>query len=141
MMRDNGRGDIPSAPAREDASLGDLFAKLTRELTALVRQEIALASTELSQKASQAGRSVGMLAVGGLIAYAGFLAVIAAVVILLAHVIDWWLAASVVGIVVAGAGYVLVRRSLNTLQHMDFAPHQTVATLKEDLAWAKDQTT
>jgi len=141
MMRDNGRGDIPGAPARDIASLGDLFAKLTREMTALVRQEIALANTELSQKASQVGRSVGILAVGGLIAYAGFLAVIAAVVILLAHVIEWWLAAFIVGVVIAGAGYGLVRRSLNTLQHLDFAPRQTVATLKEDLAWAKDQTT
>jgi len=140
-MRENNRSSSPNSPPRPDASLGELFSNLTREMTALVRQEIALATTEVGRNVSQAGRSIGILAMGGLVAYAGLLAIVAAVIILLAHVIEWWLAALLVGIAVAGIGYLLVRRALTALQHLDFAPHQTVATLKEDLAWAKDQTT
>jgi hypothetical protein len=141
MMRENSRSAAPHSPPRPDASLGELFSNLTREMTALVRQEIALATTEVGRNVTQAGRSVGILAMGGLVAYGGLLAIIAAVIILLAHVIEWWLAALLVGLAVAGIGYLLVRRALKTLQELDFAPRQTVATLKEDLEWAKDQTT
>jgi hypothetical protein len=140
-MRENNRSPAPHSPTRPDASLGELFSNLTREMTALVRQEMALATTEVGRNARQAGRSIGILAMGGLVAYGGFLAIVAALIILLAHVIEWWLAAFLVGLVVAGIGYVLVRRALTALQQLDFAPRQTVATLKEDLAWAKDQTT
>jgi len=140
-MRENGRSVASHSPTKPEASLGELFSNLTREMTALVRQEVALATTELGRKATEASRSVGILAVGGLIVYGGFLAIIAAVIILLAHVIEWWLAAFLVGVVVAGIGSLLAYRALKALQHLDFAPRQTVATLKEDLAWAKDQTT
>ena len=59
---------------RDERSLGELFGDLIQELTTLVRQEIALARTELGQKAAQVGRNVGFLALGGAVAYAGFLA-------------------------------------------------------------------
>jgi len=141
MTRENGHpGEVGSSP-RAEPSLGELFTDLTREMTALIRQEATLASTELSRKVTLAGRSVGMLALGGFVVYAGFLAMMAAGIIILAHFIEWWVAALIVGLIVAGGGYLLVRRSLDALRHLDLAPRQTVATLKEDLAWAKDQTT
>jgi hypothetical protein len=124
-----------------EPSLGELFAELTREMTTLVRQEVRLAGTEVSQKITGVGRHLGMLAAGGLIAYAGFLALVAAIVMLLANVIAWWLSALIVGLVVAGIGYFMVRRGMDALKQMDLMPRQTVATIKEDIAWAKDQTT
>ncbi|MBV9280670.1 MAG: phage holin family protein, partial [Chloroflexi bacterium] len=39
--------------AREDRSLGELFAELSRETTTLVRQEVELAKTEMTQKATR----------------------------------------------------------------------------------------
>jgi hypothetical protein len=124
-----------------EPSLGELFAELTREMTTLVRQEVRLAGTEVSQKVTGVGRHIGMLAAGGLIAYAGFLALVAAIVMLLANVIAWWLSALIVGLVVAGIGYFMVRRGMDALKQVDLMPRQTVATIKEDIAWAKDQTT
>jgi hypothetical protein len=124
-----------------EPSLGELFAELTREMTTLVRQEVRLAGTEVSQKVTGVGRHIGVLAAGGLIAYAGFLAIIAAIVMLLANVIAWWLSALIVGLVVAGIGYFMVRRGVDALKQVDLMPRQTVATIKEDIAWAKDQTT
>jgi uncharacterized membrane protein len=69
---------------RDDRSLGELFGELTREITALVRQEAALAKTEISQKAANLARQVGMMAIGGFLAYAGLLAILAAIIITLA---------------------------------------------------------
>jgi xanthine/uracil permease len=125
--------------AKADRSLGELFGDLTRELTTLVRQEIALATTEMSQKASTVGKNVAYLAVGGLVAYAGLLAIIAAVILALGNFIPLWLSALVVGLVVAGIGYMLVQQGMTALKQADLTPRQTVETLKEDAEWAKQQ--
>src|SRR5215210_754534 len=103
--------------SRDDRSLGDLFAELAQETSTLVRQEVNLAKTEMSQKASRAGRRIGILAAGGAVAYAGLLAILAAVIVLLNNVMPLWVSALLVGLVVAVVGYLLlVRRALDALK-------------------------
>lgn len=127
--------------ARDDRSLGELFAELTRETTTLVRQEVALAKAEMSHKAAAVGKDIGFLAAGGLVLYAGFLALIAAIIIGLGQLgVTWWLSALLVGLVVAGIGGALVYMGINDLKRTSLAPQQTLDTLKEDTQWAKDQT-
>jgi hypothetical protein len=124
----------------EERSLGELFGDLARDTGTLVRQEVELAKTEMTQKASRAARDIGMLAAGGLVAYAGFLGILAAIVLgLVAAGLDAWLAALLVGAVVAAVGALLVQRGLSALKREELAPRQTVETLKEDAQWAKDQ--
>jgi len=125
---------------KDERSLGELFAELAQDTSTLVRKEVQLAKTEMSQKASRVGKDVGFLAAGGAVAYAGLLAVLAGVIVLLGQVIPMWLSALLVGLVVAGVGYFLVRRGLDALKREDLAPRQTIETLKEDQQWAKDQT-
>ncbi len=126
--------------SRDDRSLGELFAELAQETSTLVRQEVNLAKVEMSQKASRAGRHVRVLAAGGAVAYAGLLVILAAVIVLVDNVMPLWLSALLVGVVVAVVGYLLVRRALEALKREDFAPRETMETLKEDQQWAKDQT-
>ena len=126
---------------RDDRSLGELFSELAQETTTLVRQEVNLAKTEMTHKASTAGRHVGTLAAGGAVAYAWLLAILAGLIALLNALMPLWVAALLVGIVVAIVGYVLVRRALDALKREDFTPRETIETLKEDQRWAKDQTT
>lgn len=125
---------------QQERSLGDLFAELTRDTSTLVRKEIELAKTELGQKVSTAGKNVGFLAIGGAVAYAGVLALIGGVILLLAQALNsLWLSALLVGLVVAVAGYMLVQKGLTALRNVDLVPHKTIETLKEDKEWAKDQ--
>ncbi len=125
----------------DDRSLSELFSELTQETTTLVRQEVQLAKTEMSQKASRIGKDVGFLAAGGAVVYAGLLAIIAGVIFLLGLVIPLWLSALLVGIAVALTGYYfLVRKGLDALKQEDPVPRETIETLKEDKEWAKDQT-
>jgi hypothetical protein len=106
----------------------------------LVRQEVGLATTEVSHKASRAAGDVAAIAAGGLVAYAGFLAIVgAAIVALAAAGLEWWQAAALMGILVTVIGGVLIRRGLSALKHADLMPHETLQTLKEDTRWAKDQ--
>jgi hypothetical protein len=121
-------------------SLGELFAELASETTNLVRQEIQLAKTEVTHKATRAGKDVGMIGAGGALAYAGFLALIAALIIGLGQVIPMWLSALIVGLVVVGVGYMLIQRGLTALKNIDPTPRQTLETLQEDKEWVKEQT-
>ncbi len=126
--------------SKDERSLGELFSELARDTSTLVSQEITLAKTEMTQKASRVGKDVGFLAAGGAVAYAGLLAILAGVIVLLGQVIPMWLSALLVGLVVAGVGYFLIRKGLDALKREDLAPRQTIETLKEDQQWAKDQT-
>jgi xanthine/uracil permease len=125
----------------DNRSLGELFSELAQETSTLVRQEVTLAKTEMSHKASRAGKHIGVLAAGGAVAYAGLLAILAGVIVLLDNVMPLWVSALLVGVVVAIVGYLLVRRALDALKREDFAPRETIETLREDQQWAKDQTT
>lgn len=131
---------MQGSESKNDRSLGELFSELAQDTSKLVRQEVQLAKTEMGQKASRIGKDVGFLAAGGAVAYAGLLAILAGVIILLGQVIPTWLSALLVGVVVAGVGYFLVRRGFDALKREDLAPRQTIETLKEDQQWAKDQT-
>lgn len=123
----------------QDRSLGELFSELTREMSTLVRQEVSLAKVEMSGKAAQVGRDFGFLAAGAAVAYAGFLALVAALIIIVAHAMPWWLSALLVGLVISAVGAYLVWQGLENLKHANLAPSQTLDTLKEDTQWAKDQ--
>ncbi len=125
---------------KDERSLGELLGDLMQQTGTLVRQEMKLATTELSDKASRVGKDVGALAVGGAVAYAGFLALLAAIIIGLGQLgLPWWIAALIVGVVVVGIGGLMVQKGLTALKHQDMMPQQTITSLKEDQTWAKEQ--
>ena len=75
-----------------------------------------------------------------MVAYAGLLAILAGLIVLLGQVIPMWLSALLVGLVVVAVGYFLIKKGLDALRTEDVAPRQTMETLKEDGQWIKDQT-
>lgn len=125
---------------KEERSLGDLFSELASETGTLVRQEVALAQVELTNKATAVGKNVGYLVVGGAVAYAAALALIAAVILVLAtYVMPAWAAALVVAVIVGVVAFMMISSALAALKKTDLAPRETVETLKEDAQWLKDQ--
>lgn len=117
---------------REEKSLGELFGELTQELATLVRQELDLAKTEMSEKLGHITAQVGLIAAGGALAYAGVLAIVAAIVLLLGLAgLPLWLSALIVGIVVACIGGGLVYKAIGAIRHADMTPRQTVQTLRQ----------
>lgn len=124
---------------RDDRSLGELFGELARETSTLVRQEVNLARAEMTQQASQASRGVATLAVGGFVVYAGFLAFLAAVIAGLATLVQWWLAALIVALIVVVVGYAVVQSGLRALRQVSLVPTTTVQTLRDNAEWAKEQ--
>lgn len=139
-------GDDTGMEARQrpqDASLGELFSRLTQDTSQLIRQEVRLASREMTEKATAIGKNMGMLAAGGAVAYGGFLFLLGALTYGLMSLfgLPWWLSFLIVGVIAIVVGYFLVRRGIDALKHTQFTPQATVDTIKEDIAWAKEQTT
>ena len=125
---------------KDERTLGEMFAELSRETRTLVQQELQLAKTELTEKASKMGKGAGLIVGGGLIAYGGLLAIIAAMVfILIAIGLPPWAAALVGGVLVAGIGYLLIRVGLAALKPQELMPQKTIDTLKEYAQWLKAQ--
>lgn len=123
----------------ENLPLGDLLGDLATSMSNLVRQEVALAKVEITQKATYVGRNVGYLVIGGAVAYAALLAIIAAIIMLLAKVMPHWGSALIVGAVVGAIGWMLIGKAMAALQETDLTPRETVETLKEDATWMKQQ--
>src|SRR5580693_2866607 len=86
--------------ATADRSIAALLSDLASETGLLVRTELALLKAELSEKLGRAGQGVAALGAGALIAFSGWLALLAAAVLGLATVVPPWLAALIVALVV-----------------------------------------
>jgi hypothetical protein len=126
------------AYAPDARSLGDLFSDLTREITTLVRSELALARAEMSNKISRAAQHLGMIALGGVIALAGVFTLAACAVLLFVRAgLQPWAAALLVGLALAAVGALLANQALAALRREDLKPTETLETLKETTAWKR----
>jgi uncharacterized membrane protein len=127
---------------QQERSIGELFGQLSQDMTLLVRQEIQLARTEMSDKLSRLATNLVSVAAGGFVAYLGGLALVAALILAIRDLANISLAVSalIVGAILAIVGYVMLQRGMKELKRVDLAPRRTVETLKDDVQWAKEQT-
>ncbi|HEV3365552.1 MAG TPA: phage holin family protein [Acidimicrobiia bacterium] len=124
---------------RDDTSLGELFSRLTADLSKLMRDEVELAKVEINETVTNARTAGVSFGAAGVLGLMGFL--------MLSFAAAWGLAEVVhtgVAFLVVGGAYALVALALLALgrQRIKAAkpvPEQTVETLKEDVAWAKQQ--
>ena len=128
---------------RQERSIGELFGQLSQDMTLLVRQEIQLARTEMSDKLSRFTTNLVSVLSGGFVAYLGGLALVAALILAIRDLanISLALSALIVGAVLAIVGYVMLQKGVKELKRVDLAPRRTVESLKDDVQWAKEQRT
>jgi xanthine/uracil permease len=127
-------------PAGAEPSLGELLTRLTTDTGDLVRQEVALVRAEVRQVGSTLARDGTRLGIALGLALAGALAVTAFLVIAIGDLLNnYWLGALVVGLVLLAVGAVLARSAIADVKRRGLTPQQSVASLKEDAAWAKQE--
>lgn len=122
-----------------EPTLGELVTDLAGDLSTLVRQEIALARAETVETVRTATRSSAMMAAGGALAYAGLIVLLLALAYLLGEFMSLWLAALIVGVVVAAIGGALLMAGKSRIANLSVVPERTVESIKEDAQWAKEQ--
>lgn len=120
----------PSETKAASNSLGDLLGEVSRDLSTLMRQELALARAELRETATKSAKGAGIMGAAG---YAALMAVFFLSVAL------WWALGSLMGrgwsgvvvaviwAIVALILFVVGRSQLKQVQGMP----QTVDTVKE----------
>ncbi|HUY75304.1 MAG TPA: phage holin family protein [Ktedonobacterales bacterium] len=125
---------------QDDRSLGDLGSELARQMSTLVRQEVNLARTEMTQKAKTVARDVALMVIGGVVALGAYLALLAMCVLGLVQIgVPYWLSALIVAVVFGAVAYFLFQLGMSGLKRTNMAPQQTIETLKEDVTWAREQ--
>ncbi len=130
---------LQTEPLQADKSLGELFGEMTRDVSDLMRQEVALAKVEIKEEVGRAGKAGGMLGAGAGAGYFALLFVSLALAWLLDQALPIALAFFIVGLLYGIAAAVLITRGREQMKHVDPVPRQTVETLKEDAEWVKAQ--
>ncbi len=129
-------------------SIPALLRELRDETTTLFRQEVALAKTELKENAARMGSHAAHLAVGGFVAYAGIIVLLIGIGHLLGALlvkfgltenVATWLAPTVVGLIVAIIGWVMLSKAKSAMAHEGLAPRQTIDSLRENKQWAQNK--
>jgi hypothetical protein len=123
-----------------DASLGELVATATRDLSSLMRQEVELAKAEIKRDVIAAGKGAGMFGGAGMAGLFGllFLSISAAYGIEYLGVPLGCSFFAVGALYVLAAG-VLALTGKKSLSRMG-PPEKTLETLKDDAAWARHPT-
>ena len=128
----------PTARARAaDASPGELASEVAKDMSTLVRQEVALAKAELQQEAKTAGTAVGAFGGAGFAGYFVLFFLSLAAMYGLDTVMPTGWAALIVAGIWAVIAAVLALMGRNKLKGFNPKPERTIETVKEDVQWAK----
>ncbi len=129
---------MSGTPAEGQPTTGRLVHDLTEQTRELVRGEVALAKAELGETVKHAGIGAGLFGGAGLVALYGVGALVTAAIAGLAVVLDVWLAALVVGVLllaVAGVAALLGKKQVTqatpAVPATQRGVQRDVATLKE----------
>jgi cbb3-type cytochrome oxidase subunit 3 len=123
---------------QRERPIGEVAKDLTSDLSLLLRQEMELAKAEMAQKGRTAAPGLGMLGGAGVVALCAAGALTACLVLVLSLFLSEWLAALIVGVVLAAVAYVLVKQGKERVAEAGKpVPEQTIETVKEDVQWAK----
>jgi uncharacterized membrane protein YqjE len=136
------------APRTDTESLPTLFSRLGEDVMELFNSQLALFKVEIKEEASAYARNITMIALGAVIATVGFalvnVAIAFAVSTLFAQSDFSQPASYALGFVVTGGFYVLVGAIVvmlmkNRLAKQEIVPPRTVAELRKDKQWLKNE--
>ena len=130
-----------SSPRYEpDESVGELVGKVASDIGALISSEVELAKVELREEANRLGRAVGMLGGGAIVAWFAVLLLSFAAAWGLAELVDSVpLGFLIVGVTYAAVAAVLFLVGRNRMRDVHPVPEATIASIKEDIQWLRQQ--
>jgi hypothetical protein len=122
----------PRGGAPEQESAANLIGRLLTDLTALLRNELALAKAEFAKAATNGKRGVAGMAAACAVLLAGALSLVAAAILGLAEVMAPWLAALLVGVALGVIGFLMFQTSKKKLDPSALSLERTQHSLRRD---------
>jgi len=127
-------------PAPDGRSLADLLRDLAGGTSTLLRQELSLARAETQDKLHQIIAVLVAMLGGALLAFAGLIILLDALVYGLVEAgMERWLAALVVGGVVALLGLLVAWKAQSELSATRLAPERSAASFRKDVDMLREQ--
>lgn len=126
--------DVLNGRPVADQSTAELVQRASEQISRLVRDEIALAKAELSEKGKHAGIGIGLFGGGGVLALYGVGAAIATLIIVFDLFLPLWLAALIVtvGLFVLAGILALIGKS-QVSKAMPPEPKAAIDSVKADV--------
>jgi uncharacterized integral membrane protein len=121
-------------------SFGELIGFVANESAHLVRDEVALARQEFSEKLKTVQSAASVVVTGAIIALIAAMALCAAVIIALAELVGPWQSALIVGLILGMAAGVIILFGVSRFKRIDFKPEKTIETLEENKEWLREIT-
>jgi uncharacterized membrane protein YqjE len=118
-------------------SISAVLADIVGNIHQIVRAEIHLATVEVRHEIGKARRSVTLLIIGGAIAALAPAFILLACVYALATVFAPWIAALIVATAAGIVGGTCIAVGVKQIQQVALAPPRTIATIEENIQWAK----
>jgi Putative Actinobacterial Holin-X, holin superfamily III len=108
--------------------------RLSQQTSTLIRQEMRLAQSELQEKGKRVGIGAGMFGGAGVVALYGGGALVAAAIIGIGTLLEPWVAAVIVGVVLlAIAGLVALMGRKQVRRGTPPLPEQAIESAKRDV--------
>lgn len=132
-------GASAATGASEGRSLGEIVSDVTSDLSALFKQELQLAKTELKEEIAQTGKGAGLLGGAGVAGHLVLVFLSLALMFLLDNWMPIELAALIVAVLWGVIAAVLALTGRKAIKESNPQLPQTQQTIKEDVQWAKAQ--
>ncbi|WP_329109210.1 phage holin family protein [Micromonospora sp. NBC_01699] len=117
-----------------EQSVAELVQHGTEQVSKLIRDELALARAELTQKGKHAGIGVGLFGGGGALAFYGLGALVATVILALDLVLPAWAAALIIaGVLFVGAGLLAFIGKSQVSRAVPPMPSAAVRSMRADV--------
>ncbi len=141
-----------TTPARSDArgeSIADLIKDLRDEAVLLMRQEVALVKTEISEKVARILRNTAYAIAGALVAFVGLIFILQAATVAIGIGLleaglnekqSLWASPLILGVIVAVIGAIFISKGIAAVKNESLVPEKTVESLKNDKEWIQNKT-
>lgn len=133
------RAADPTKPD-DPRTLGAIVHDISDDMSRLLRQEMELAKTELKQEATKAGKGAGMLGGAGIAGHMFLVFASLALTFLLANWLPIEAAALITAVLWGVVAAILALTGKKKVQQSNPQLPTTQRTLKEDVAWTREQT-
>jgi uncharacterized membrane protein YqjE len=127
------------ATPQTQRSFPEVLRDIVGNLQEIVRSEFRLAKSELKEEAAKAAKPAATFGVGLVLGFYGMGFLLLASVYGLSTVMAGWLAALLVGTILAIVAIALMSTSGKKLKRVNPTPDKTIQSLEENVQWAKHQ--
>jgi uncharacterized membrane protein YqjE len=118
-------------------SVPEVLQNIVGNLQEIIRSEFRLAKAELKEEAAKAAKPVATFGIGLVFGFYGIGLLLLASVYGLSMVMAGWLAALLVGTILAVVAIALMSSSGKKLKRVNPTPHKTIRSLEESVQWTK----